>query len=308
MKNKNIYVLSIIFFLVSGLFANDMEYTGGYAGSFLRMGLGARNQALGNVGVALNNSSADFYYNPALIALNKKKSVTTGYSFLSLDRKFNFLGITLPLPPTAAVSINWIHAGTDEIQGRSFSGYPDEIYSTGEDAVMIAFGNKLSEKLAIGISLKYLHHSLLEISGNGMGFDFGIFYQAMENLSIGAQYKDLNSSYNWKTTEIFEQEGGNYLEKFPTVLKFGAVYGLNDFLFVVDIVNFEGKNYYHGGMEYNYQNLGILRIGYDHNSFTFGCGLIYDFMWKTKTQLDYAFVQEKYGEGHSHVFTWNFKI
>lgn len=298
----------MILVFAGGLYAADAEYKGGFAGSFLRLGLGARNRAMGNAGVALKFSNSGFYYNPALTPFNDYKSFSTGYSFLSLDRKFNFIGFSLPLPPSASVSVNWIHAGVDDIQGRSFTGYPDETYSTGEDAVMLSFGNKMTEKFAIGFSFKYVRNSLLDISGTGVGFDAGLVYQIFDNLAIGAQVKDLTASYNWKTTDIFEQEGSNYLEKFPRVVKAGMAFNTKDFIFIGDIVNLEGDNYFHGGMEYNYQNIGSFRIGYDSNSLTFGFGLKYDFMWKTKTQMDYAFVAEKYGEGHSHVFTWNFKI
>ena len=308
MNTKNKYKILIAFICISSIFATDIDYTGGYAGSFLRMGLSARNQAMGNSGVALSNSSADFYYNPGLIVMKSGKSLTTGYSFLSLDRKFNFLSLNWPLPPTAAININWIHAGVNNIQGRNYSGYQTKKYETSEDAIMLTFGNKLSEKFAIGFSLKYLRHSLLEVNGSGVGIDLGVVYQILPNLMAGLQIKDINSSYYWKTTKIFHEEGNNYKEKFPTVTKFGCAFGIYDFIFVTDIVNFEGDNYFHGGMEYNYQEIGSLRVGYGHSRLTFGCGLKYDFMCNTKTELDYAFVQEKYGEGHSHVFTWNFKI
>lgn len=305
MKYKNIFLVII---MTTVAFATDSEYEGGFAGSFLRMGLGARNRALGNSGVALKNSTADFYYNPGLVGFNKNKSLTTGYSFLTLDRKFNFIGFTLPLPPSAAISLNWIHAGVDDIQGRSYSGYPDEKYSTGEDAIMLTFGNKMSEKLAFGFSFKYVRHSLLDISGTGLGFDAGIMIEVINGLTIGAQVKDLTASYNWKTTSVFDEEGGNYIEKFPTVVKTGFAYNIKDFIFVGDIVNFEGDNYLHYGVEYNFQHLASIRLGNDAKGFTMGFGLKYNFMWNTKTELDYAFVQESYGEGHSHVFTWNFKI
>lgn len=288
--------------------ANDTEYSGGWAGAFLRMGLSATNMGMGNAGVAMTGSNGGFYYNPALLPFGEDISMVTGYNFLSLDRKFNYLGFSIPLPPTAFVSVNWIHAGVDDIQGRTSSGIPDQKYSTGEDAVMLSFGNKLSDKLSIGLSVKYIRNSMLDVSGTGVGFDAGVFYKILDNLAIGAQVKDINASYNWKTTSLFEEEGGNYIEKFPTVFRGGLMYEIESFRIVADIVNIDTENYFHGGVEYNYQDVGSLRLGYDYNSFTFGCGLNYDFMWKTKTELDYAFVQEKFGEGSSHVFTWNFKI
>ena len=307
MKYKNILLLMIMA-MISIASAQDTEYEGGYAGSFLRMGLGARNLALGNSGVALHNSTADFYYNPALVGYNEDKSFTTGYTFLTLDRKFNYLGFTLPLPPSAAISVNWIHTGVDDIQGRDFTGYPDEKYTTGEDALMLTFGNKMSEKLAFGFSFKYVRHSLLDITGSGLGFDAGVMVQVIDGLTLGFQAKDLTAAYNWKTTEIFDEEGGNYIERFPIVIKSGLAYQYKNFIFVGDIVNFEGDNFFHYGMEYNYEEIASFRIGHDGKGLTMGLGLQYEFMWNTKTQLDYAFVQERYGEGHSHVFTWNFKI
>ncbi len=306
MKYLKTYIVIVLLIALS--YAQSNEYSNGKAGSFLRIGLGARNQALGNSGVALKSTGSGFHYNPALIVFNSKGTFSTGYSFMSLDRKFNYLGVNWQLPPTAAVSLNWIHAGVDDIQGRSYSGIPDETYSTGEDAIVLSFGNQMNEKLAVGINIKYLRHSLLDITATGVGFDIGIFYQMLDNLSLGAQVKEITASYNWKTVDLFGKEGGNYIEKFPIVFRGGATYQFRNLLLVADVVNYDNETFFHGGVEYQYQDIAALRVGYDHNSLTVGCGLFYDFMWNTTTELNYAFVQEKYSEGHSHVFTWNFKL
>lgn len=300
-------VLSLLVIFFSSLPASDTEYSGGWAGAFLRLGVSATNLGMGNAGAAMPNTGGSFYYNPALLPFSEGISLVTGYNYLSLDRKFNYLGFSLPLPPSAFVSVHWIHAGVDDIQGRTSSGIPDEKYSTGEDAVMLSFGNKLSEKLSIGLTVKYLRHSLLDIAGSGVGFDMGVFYKIFDNLAFGLQAKDLNSSYTWKTTSLFEEEGSNYVEKFPKVFRGGLMYEIKNFRIVADIINIDRKNYFHTGAEYTCQDIGSLRIGWDDNSFTFGGGLKYGFLWKTRTELDYAFVQEKFGEGSSHVFTWNFK-
>src|SRR6056297_267657 len=243
---KTINILVLVLWLITGLQANDTEYTSGYAGAFLRVGMGAENMALGNAGVALTGSNACTYYNPALIAFNENISFTTGYAFMSLDRKFNSLGFSYPLPPTASVSLQWIHAGVDDIQGRTFSGIPDEVYSTGEDALMLTFGNRMGEKFAFGVTLKYLRHSLLDITGTGIGFDGGIYWTPLDNFAIGAQIKDATASYTWKTTSIFDEEGSNYIERFPVVYRAGIMYRFRNFLFLSDIEIMENNIYYHG--------------------------------------------------------------
>ncbi len=55
-----------IILIMSLIFGNAVavEYNGGFAGAFLRMGLGARAVAMGNSGVARPMDGFALYYNP----------------------------------------------------------------------------------------------------------------------------------------------------------------------------------------------------------------------------------------------------
>jgi len=71
----------------------------GMAGAFLRMGLGARALALGDVGVAIPGDGYGLYYNPATLPYLKERALLTTYTYLALDRHLNFVGFALPLHP-----------------------------------------------------------------------------------------------------------------------------------------------------------------------------------------------------------------
>ncbi len=306
---KKILVIILILSFCLTLSAQDLDYDSGMAGSFLRMGSGARNKAMGNTGVSVLHSDAAAFYNPAILPFLKNKSFNTGFSFLSLDRQFHYIGIAVPLKPTAGLSISWIHAGVDDIQGRNSSGIPTQMYQTGEDAVMLSFANKFHPNFAFGLNLKYLRNSMIDVTATGVGFDLGLLFRIENKFAIGLQVKDIMSAYTWNTTELFEAEGSNYKEKFPLLAKLGGSYQYKNILFCSDLELRDNNDLkIHAGIEYVYSNIGSLRIGMNGDQLTCGAGLSYGFLWNMSTCLDYCFEVAKAGEGNTHVFSWQFKI
>ena len=74
----------------------------GAAGSFLRLGIGARAKAMGDAYTALAKGIETSYYNPAGLPFLDKKEVVASYRFLSLDRQFTYLGFGVPIRPKVA--------------------------------------------------------------------------------------------------------------------------------------------------------------------------------------------------------------
>lgn len=305
-----IALISIVIFLTSPTAYPKDNTNAGYAGSYLRMGLGARSLSMGNTGIASSFDGFATFYNPAILPYLSEKHFALTYYFLSLDREFHYAGVSLPLKPSGGVAISWIHAGVSDIQGRTFSGAPDEKYETGEDAILLSFSNSFSPKFSIGITFKILQHSLLDIKGNGLGFDVGLILKPIHRLTFGVQLKDITSSYNWNTQDIFTEKGGSYSDEFPQILKIGiAVQANSRMLMAADFEVSDKENVeIHFGAEYNYNNFIYLRAGINGNTPTIGGGLAYDFLGDTDTNLDYSLIIGLVGEGTTHVFSWEFKL
>lgn len=302
---KRLILTAIILFSISGTVSAG---NGGYAGGYLRFGLGAEAIAFGNSGVAAPADGFAFYYNPAKISFVDRRYLSLTHYFLSLDRIFNCVSLSLPLKPVAGLSLSWIHAGVKNIEGRTYSGLVDEIYNTGEDAFFISFSNRFFKKLSLGVSLKILRNDLVEIAGKGIGFDFGLFYDAHQNFKAGLSVCDAGSGYSYNTQKLFSDQGSTYIDKFPTLVRAGFyLKAFKKFELISDIEYSNREELkIHAGAGYTLSKLARFRMGLNNGVFTSGIGLEYDFIGNIDSVLDYAIILGIPGEGVSHVFSWQF--
>ncbi len=309
-RTHRILIIIISIVLISSNAYSKVGSNAGYAGAFLRMGLGARALGMGNTGVASSADGFASYYNPAALPYISKRHLSVTYYFLSLDREFHYAGFALPLKPTAGASVSWMHAGVSDIQGRTFTGAPDEIYETGEDVIYLSFAYSFHRKFSIGLSFKILNHTLPDLKGNGLGFDVGLLFKPIDLIAIGLQFKDISSSYTWNTQDLFEEKGGNYIEKFPQIVKVGIAVKQSKNLLIAGDVEMSDKEDYrvYFGAEYIYRELAYLRMGMNSASPTLGAGLAYGLLGNLDTHLDYCAVFGLVGEGVTHAFSWEFKF
>jgi hypothetical protein len=102
---KKLFLVLVLFITYTMLYGSG---NGGYAGSYLRMGLGARSIAMGNTGIAQPVNAYSAFYNPAAFAEVEDRIVGLSYSFLSLDRRFGYISFSMKVPPAGGFSIGWI--------------------------------------------------------------------------------------------------------------------------------------------------------------------------------------------------------
>ena len=301
---------------------------GGYAGAYLRIGLGAPALGMGNIGVALPADGFGTYYNPAAMPWLPAKTVSLSYSFMSLDRRFNYIGFTLPLPPAGGFSAGWIYSGVDNIRAYNSRGEDVGKINHGLHAFYFSFGMKLGgllnpgarlpfihpDFIAIGVTLKFLLENIndaaeFDYSAKGVGLDIGILMKPTEWLNVGYQIKDLRSALKSNTNNIFER-GSTLDNAFPVSQRVG-LFTRTPLPWLQLGYDFEwstaGDKKHHVGVAVG-TPAARLRAGYDANRLTFGAGLNLKFFKKHHIILDYAFVDDVFGEGVSHVFSWQFEL
>lgn len=302
------------------------EGNGGFAGSFLRVGLGARALAMGNAQVANSHNGYGGYYNPAGLPYLPKFTFAISYSAMSLDRRFNYIGVATPLKPYAGVSAGWIYSGVGDIRAYDSRGVDVGSIDHGLHAIYFSFGIKIismlqqseqlksipSDLITIGLSMKYLRESLddnedFNYSGKGFGVDLGLLVKPHKKFAIGYQLKDLNSKLESNTNNIFER-GSTLENKFPVTQKAGLFYQTPlDWASVV--YDFEwsnaGEEKHHFGAELT-SKIASGRFGYDNDHLTLGGGLEFHMYKRVYITLDYAFLDDVEDEGISHVFSWQF--
>lgn len=302
-------------------------------GSFSRMGFGARGMGMGNSVSAVTDGNLVSYYNPALSVFQEKNSVNASYSFLSLDRKLNFLSFTRKFElrskkdsanaeprGVAGISFGIINSGVGKIDGRDNQGLKTGELSTSENQFFLSFANRFSKKLALGLAVKFYYYKLYEkMTSNGLGFDIGALYSFNQNAKLSLMISDLNSKYKWDSKEARGEQGKGTEDKFPLLKKIGLSYKFNDPDLVASM-EFENSNaetnILRFGAEYNIYDKLYLRGGLDKWNLSnkdfpprpsFGFSYFKDFA-NTIIGIDYAFVVEPYSSFDQHILGVNFSF
>lgn len=205
--------------------------TGSYAGAFARLGFGARGLSMGNALVSDAFGEVSGYYNPSLSVFQKEGLINLGYTFMSFDRKLNFISFNKQFilsngKQTAGVTLSWINAGVGDIDGRDNDARPLGMLSTYENQFALGFGFLISPQVSLGLNFKLYHSKLYEeVTSTNVGFDAGISYLASKNLSFGFSVRDIASKYVWETSKVYGSLNGRTTEdKFPTLADLGATY------------------------------------------------------------------------------------
>ncbi|MBL7191788.1 PorV/PorQ family protein [bacterium] len=291
------------------------ETNGGYAGAFLRMGLGAEAIAQGNAFVARADNGFAAYYNPAGLSFMEHRTFAVSYSQLSLDRRFSYLGISFPLKPSAGLALGWINAGVTDIDGRDYDGNHYGMLSYFDNAFAFAFSNKFSDKLALGIGIKIIYSLFPEmlddnkaLKSTSVGVDFGLLYKPVRQIQIGAQVKDINGKNSWDSSKFYS-EGSTRNDEYPRIYKAGIAFiPVDDLAAEYDFETSSKETVkHHFGMQYKIlyseQYRFSIRFGYDNDKPAFGFGYSFP-MLETMSIIDAAYIIEEISPEDTMIFSW----
>lgn len=328
--NKKFLILILIIFTLQLIAQPKTSKISSLPGAFSRLGFGARGMALGNAMTAVIEGELNSYYNPAINPFNQDNQIQLGYSFLSLDRKLNFVQLnkifkqyrrdvfgnkTNEIHSRAGLSIGLINFGIDNIDGRDNSGIKTQIYSISENMFFLSVGISPSNKLSIGVTAEYYHNSLFDkMTSTAVGFDLGFIYRLTDYLTIGGFVGDINAKYRWDSTPLYKEEGNNFYDYFPTIKRIGLSYNLPANLGFVssdfEFTNF-GTRILKLGCEISPVEFLQVRAGVDRINLvnkdmipklSFGFGLNHTISGKL-FEINYAFVTEPYSPSNQHIIS-----
>ena len=281
MKLKYFFILSVLLSLPLSAQPKFSEMAA-EPGAFSRLGFGARGIGFGNAMSSVIEGELVSYYNPAVTPYQENNSFIAGYSFLSFDRSLNFLSYTRKFDfysardtiadtrkpkTTAGLSIGILNSGVSNIDGRDPNGISTGDLSTSENQFFLGMAARISEKISIGITIKYYYYKLYEdINSSSLGFDVGALYRLNENFNISLVISDINSKYEWDTAPLYDDQGITTEDKFPNLRKIGVSYR-NKKIGILGAIEFENSsaqtNILRAGVEYNIYDQLYIRGGVD---------------------------------------------
>jgi len=271
----------------------------------LRMGVGAREVAMGGAGVAATHGAAGVYWNPAKLAFEDHGTdllLQHQRSFGLFDRE------------AAALA----HRTGKGVIGLLFSGfYSDDMNRYSEDnvgvaegtfnpyqvAVGVTYSRQVNERLALGVGVKLLHEEIDIYGGSGLAYDVFLAHKALvEGLWFGASVTNLGSDLTLDAVPY----------KLPTAARLGmsweAQQGIlaNRLALTGDVIfPNDGNNKAHVGAEFHVAPALSLRMGskinYESQGLTFGAGFR-----RGELEVDYAFEDMKNDLDPAHRFTVRF--
>jgi len=273
--------------------------------SFLKLGFGARNIAMGDAGAAVANDVTTINYNPANLAGMENTQLTFMHNSWIQDVR-NELGAVkfdlFSLPFAIGFNVTTI----SDIPVRQTAGDAISTFNGNYFSGSISTGFFLSDNLSFGTTIKYLYEGLLNDEGEGFGFDFGFRYKTnIEGLFASAVIKNLGSMSPLR----------NEKTKLPTEIRIGPAYqfAIPDSKFSFTMAG-EFQKYlstddihFNLGGETSYNGIFAIRAGYQtgylSKGFTAGAGI----RWG-ELVFDYALIPLKLGLGSGSSISLSFSF
>lgn len=292
---------------------------GGYAGAFAQLGADARSAALAGALVADINSGYLAFTNPASLVYVQDREVGLSLMTLPLDRSLQSLSVSTAVPPSAAVSVTYIRAGDDNIQGRNSIGERTEVLAYNDNLIMLSFANRFSNTLSMGLNAKLLYLNLGEESSRGFAIDLGFLYRHPAGLALALKLQNVTGAYSWKVTASPGER--LYVDYLPLIVSSGFRLPWRHFTFlgqadlVVPKVK-EGDSVYYkqpvpvfrGAVEDLLRDRYFIRLGVENTTLTLGAGLKYSVRKPFDSRVDYSVSLGKTTEGMGHFFSWIFSL
>ncbi len=288
-----VFLASLLILISSSAFSFGGE--GGYAGAYLRIGVGARPLGMGGAFTALSDDATASYWNAAGLGQLEARQIALMGNVTSMGRMLNLATYAHPMESLGTFGISWLNYGVYDIDGRDTLGNPTETFSDSENAFSISFGKSLSPNLSIGGSLKYFLHRLASKQATGYGVDIGVMAKIGKNIRIGGKIQDISSKIEWDTDSRLEEE-------FPTVTRLGIsiVPQTTPIKISADIESSsEREARYHIGAEYWIIPSIAARAGYDSDHITAGGSAVFQIS-SVGLQLDYAFAPDELQQWPTH--------
>ncbi|MBN1639062.1 MAG: PorV/PorQ family protein [Ignavibacteriales bacterium] len=290
-----------IIFVFLILASNLAAQTAGNSGlAFLKLGFGARNIAMSDLGVTTAKDVTALNYNPALITNLTQSQISFTHSEWIQDVKCDMLAIGFQLFGLPFVlGIN--STNIPDIEIRTGPGEAEATFNVHYLFGSVSTGFNIYNNLDLGLTFKYIYESFFHNKAKGFAGDIGLVYSnIIENLDAGISLKNIGDMEKLRVERT----------KLPADLRIGTSYTKKFEAINTDIVFLTGLQKYlatddvhvHFGTEFLYQNLIAIRLGYitgyESKDFSVGLGILWN-----SFNFDYAFTPFQYSLGSSHTIS-----
>jgi len=309
MKSKIVFLMLILLVVsLNPAYAGNDRRIGTAGAQELRIPIGSRGTALGGAILADVKGIEAVHWNPAGLAnLEGIEAMFSHQPYLA-DINVNFAGVanTIEGFGTIGVAAKIVSIGDMEETTEEFPDGSGRTFGPSLSVISMSYARILTNRVAFGITGKFVYERIFEVSASGVAFDAGVIYDpGWHGVKLGMVLKDYGPQMKFSgmgfNRSLDNRPGRPIAASFdlPSSLNIGMSYtatmGLNQTMVSGNFIN---NNYsmdmWQGGVEYVYDGKYALRGGYNYSSqenwqygLTLGGGLTYDFSG-TKITFEYT--------------------
>ncbi len=184
----------------------DFNRAGKTIYNFLRVEQGARPVAMGGAFTAVADDINSIFYNPAGLTNIQSMEYVFSYTDWLVDSKFfsGALGYTTGVG-TFGVSI--VHFSINEFE-ETLPLQPEgtgRMVGAGNLALGLAFAREITDKLSLGVQVRYIQETLDQDTRTSVAFDLATFYNTgFRNLKLGVALRNLGPDQAVSKTTLSE--------------------------------------------------------------------------------------------------------
>jgi hypothetical protein len=265
MSAKKVLAVALVL-LVACPLAFGQRKAGTNAAAFLKVGVGAREVALGSAVTTLQGTVEQMFWNPAGTAMKDGMAQATfsyanwlaGIKHMVGALAYNWEGI-------GTVGVGLITFGESDIPATR-DPFNDPSTNTTYDymdmAVQLTFSRYVTDRLSLGITAKYINEKIDDQTASAVAFDVGSLYDiGILGWRVGARLSNVGSDMKYY----------NYASPIPITFSMGTsimplATDTQKWLVSADVVKQQDYiPYFNVGMEYTVLDMLSLRVGYKLN-------------------------------------------
>lgn len=308
------YIATFAMLLATTSFAGNRK-TGINGASFLKIGVGARQVALGSAVTTLGGDPNMMFWNPAGIYIDGSKTAfALSHNEWLLAMNHDALSIAHNFEGIGTVGVGLIYIGLGDIAAnRDVAPIPElepvqadkatgATYDFSNLAVNLTLSHKFTDKLTLGASIKFIREKIDDQNASSVAGDFGaIYHTGWHDLAIGASLRNLGGDLTYY----------EFGAPIPLMFSIGASASLakQENMVVTGLIDAtklqDSEQLYFGGLEWSISDKLMLRGGYKFNfsgardnfevdttdeGASFGAGI--NLPWgSNEIRIDYAFTE-----------------
>jgi len=186
--------------LVTGLGKAVWSTSGTEGASFLDIPVGGAPAALGSAYTAQANDAYAPVWNPAGLGFLHSVEFTGMHLDYLSPVYYEHAGLVVPVGKpeegeahSAGFGASIQYLGTNSIDARDVSGQPNGTFTAAFAAYSLAYGQKISDTLALGATAKVITEAISGASAKAYASDLGLLYKPTSKLSVGGVLANMGS-------------------------------------------------------------------------------------------------------------------